>query len=98
MIRGSTTIGTVLAVALATAAHAQQQGGQQGGRSGMQGHDMSNTQSMAGHCADMRRQMAQGTMSSGPDMATMKAQCDQMDRQPGATGGHTPAPGGTRSR
>jgi hypothetical protein len=70
----------------------------------MQGHDMSgmDMQTIMNRCADMRRQMAQGTMSSAPDMQRMMAQCDQMDRQMGGGmggGGHQmPMPGTSRSR
>lgn len=86
-------------LALPIAAHAQQ-----GGKQGMSGMNMqggqgttgmSNMRSMMDRCADMRRQMAQGKMSSGPDMAGMKSQCDQMGNMPG-TGAQAPA--GARSR
>lgn len=87
-------------VALPIVAHAQQDGKQ--GMSGMtmQGRGqgttgMNSMQSMMDRCADMRRQMAQGKMSSGPDMAGMRSQCDQMGNMPGMA---TQAPAGARSR
>ena len=91
---------------LPVAAHAQQGGMQNMPGMTMQGRGttggttgMTNMQSMMSHCADMRRQMAQGTMTSGPDMADMKSQCDQMDRQRGNMPGMgAQAPAGTRSR
>ncbi len=98
-MRNSKTIALAVTLALPIAAHAQQ-----GGKQGMSGMNMqggqgttgmSNMQSMMNQCADMRRQMAQGKMSSGPDMAGMKSQCDQMGNMPGMG---TKAPAGTRSR
>jgi hypothetical protein len=102
----SKTIALALTLAvplgLPIATHAQQ-GGKQGmsgmtmqgghGTSGTTG--MSNMQSMMDRCVDMRRQMAQGKMSSGPDMRDMKSQCDQMGNMPGMG---AQAPAGTRSR
>lgn len=88
-----------LTLALTAAAHAQQRGEAMPGMGNMQGHDVSNMQAMMDHCTDMRRQMAQGEMSSGPDMCDMKAQCDRVDRQMGnmrGMGAQTPA--ATRSR
>ena len=75
------------------------------GMSGMQGHDMQgmDMQAMMNQCADMRRQMGQGTHPNTPDMAPMMSRCDEMDRSMGAmpgTGSSAPAaaPAATRSR
>ena len=81
------------------------------GMSGMQGHampghDMSggqDMQAMITQCADMRRQMAQGTHPNTPGMAQMMAHCDEMDRNMGGMPGmgatsSAPAPAATRSR
>lgn len=95
-------IGAALAATLGLVAAARAQQGRMQGM-GMDSHGsssqgttgMSNMQSMMGHCADMRRQMTQDKMSSGPDMRDMKAQCDRTDRQKGAG---SQAPAGTRSR
>lgn len=74
------------------------------GMSGMQGHDMSghsmmggggDLQAMMAQCADMRRQMAQGTHPNTPGMAQMMAHCDEVNRM-GA--GSPAAPAATRSR
>lgn len=80
------------------------------GMSGMQEHAMpghamggQDMQAMMAQCADMRRQMGQGSHPNRPDMAQMMARCDAMDRSmsgmPGmGTTGSAPAPAATRSR
>lgn len=80
------------------------------GMSGMSGMDhMSGMNNMSGsdhmammtQCADMRRQMAQGTHQNTPGMAQMMQHCDEMDRSMGAMPmgqANTPAPASTRSR
>lgn len=57
--------------------------------SNMPGHDMQGTdmQAMMTQCADMRRQMAQGTHPNAPNMAKMMAHCDAMDRSMGSMPG-----------
>jgi hypothetical protein len=92
----------ILAVTLATAACAPQQVSQQGGTPGaseMQGHDMPGMDmpGMMAHCAQMRRQRAQG-QSLSPDMQAMMAHCDEMDRSMGTGTPAAPMPGATRSR
>ncbi len=71
----------------------------------MAGHDMKgmDMQAMMAHCADMRRQMAQGAHPNMPDMAKMTARCDEMDRSMGSMpgmGASAPAdaPPATRAR
>lgn len=61
----------------------------------MHGHDMGSMgnmkmQDMTTHCAEMRQQARGGTAMT-PEMRSMMAQCDQMDRQMGTQGG-PPAP------
>lgn len=68
------------------------------GTSGMQGQDHA---AMMAQCADMRRQMAQGTHQNMPGMAEMMRHCDEMDRSMGGMpmgSGSTAAPAATRSR
>lgn len=98
------------AIALVPAACAQpsSQSGMQG-MSGMQGQSTAATQghnmpgmdmqTMMNQCADMRRQMAQGTHQNTPDMNQMMTQCDAMDHSMGSmpSMGST-APAATRSR
>ena len=56
-------------------------------------------QGMMSQCADMRRQMAQGTHPNMPDMASMMAHCDAMDHSmPMPSSGPSAAPAATRSR
>lgn len=83
------TVLAALAIAATPAAYAQQRG------HAMSGTDM---QAMMNQCAKMRRQMAQGTMANTPQMTRTMAQCDQMDRQMGASGAQMPMPSATRSR
>lgn len=78
---------------------------QQGGQPGMQGHSMQGTdmQAMMAQCADMRRQMAQGTHANTPGMTEMMSHCDEMDRDMGGmpgmgSAGPTAPPAATRSR
>jgi hypothetical protein len=75
------------------------QGHSMPGHAMMQGQDM---QTMMAQCADMRRQMAQGTHPNTPGMAQMMAHCDEMDRSMGGMSGMgsgaTTAPAATRSR
>lgn len=109
MIDSKTLLQTALiaAVGLLPAACANMQADQSGmqGMSGMQGHSMQgmDMQAMMNQCADMRRQMAQGTHANTPDMTTMMAQCDEMDRSmstmPGMnSAAPAAAPAATRSR
>lgn len=68
---------------------------------GTQGHSMQgmDMQTMMNQCADMRRQMVQGTHQNTPDMNQMMAQCDAMDRSMGSMPGKgSTAPATTRSR
>jgi len=74
-------------------------------QSGTQGHSMQgmDVQTMMNQCADMRRQMAQGTHPNTPDMNQMMARCDQRDRsmgnvQGGDSSAPAAAPAATRSR
>lgn len=65
---------------------------------GMPGQDH---MAMMAQCADMRRQMAQGTHSDMPGMADMMRHCDEMDRSMGGMAtapGSTAAPAATRAR
>ena len=100
----------ISAIGLFPAACAQpsSQSGMQG-MSGMQGQSTTGTQghsmpgmdmqTMMNQCADMRRQMAQGTHQNTPDMNQMMAQCDAMDRSMGSMPGMgSTAPADTRSR
>ena len=95
------------AIGLLPAACAQpsSQSGMQGmsGQSttGTQGHSMQgmDMQTTMNQCADMRRQMAQGTHPNTPDMNQMMTQCDTMDRSMGTMPGMTSvAPAVTRLR
>ena len=88
---------------VACAKQADQSGMQ--GMSGMQGHSMQgmDMQTTMNQCADMRRQMTQGTHPNTPDMAKMTAQCDEMDRSMSTMPGMNSAapamaPAATRSR
>lgn len=74
-------------------------------QSGMQGRSTQSAdmQTMMNQCADMRRQMAQGTHPNTPEMAQMMRQCDEMDRSMGSmpamgSPASTAAPPATRSR
>ena len=75
---------------------------QSDGMSGMQGHSMQgmDMQTMMNQCADMRRQMAQGTHPNTRGMNQMMAHCNEMDYSMGnmAGMGSTAAPAATRSR
>lgn len=112
MIQSKTLLHIALigAIGLLPAACAQpsNQSGIQG-MSGMQGQSTAGArgrdrhgmdmQTMMNQCADMRRQMAQGTHPNTPDMNQMMAQCDAMDRSMGSTPGvGSTAPAATRSR
>jgi hypothetical protein len=101
--------GLVAALGLSPVAFAQQrsapaQGGQMPGMSGTPGMNMqgSDRADMMARCADMRRQMQQGTHQNTPGMADMMRRCDEMDRgmgtMPMGTGNPTAAPPATRSR
>jgi hypothetical protein len=95
-----TMIALAALAVVAAPVHAQQRAPATGGTQGHGMTGMSNMQSMMDNCARMRRQMAQGKMSSAPDMNRMMAQCDQMDQQMGNMPGMgaAQAPAGTRDR
>ncbi len=112
MIRSATLLHVAFigVIGLFPAARAQppSQSGMQG-MSGMQGQSTAGTQghnmqgmdmkTMMNKCADMRRQMAQGTHQSTPDMKQMMARCDAMDHSMGSMPGMgSTAPAATRSR
>lgn len=83
---------------IASQVTAPPQGSGMSGMSGMQGQDHA---AMMAQCADMRRQMAQGTHRDMPGMAVMMRECDEMDRSMGGMpmgAGSTAAPAATRSR